>query len=120
MDQATDRRVDQRRRTFASGTVILDNRMSTFDVVVRNRSRAGFLLKAENTALIPNEFSLRLPGEPGEYRCVVVRRSQNALGIKVIGFAEGNRTSSKPDRPVDPQADLRARLAERFPHLAKG
>lgn len=118
-EPSDDRRQDRRRRTFASGTVILDNRMSTFDVLVRNRSDKGFLLKTENTALIPNEFSLRLLGERSEFRCAVVRRSQDTLGIKVIGLSGGEKTTPKTDLKLDPQAELRARLAARFPHLTK-
>lgn len=117
--QADDRRIDPRRRTLFGATVVLDNRMSTFDVTVRNRSGAGFLLKAENTALIPNEFSLKLPEDTVEYRCAVVRRMSDCLGVKVIGQrSPASHQASKSPR-LDPQADLRARLAARFPHLAK-
>jgi hypothetical protein len=118
-DQAHDRRADRRRRTFLDAAVVLDNRMSTFDVLVRNRSGAGFLLKTENAALIPDEFALKLSDELGEYRCMVVRRGSNYLGVKVIDHKAPEKAKAKPVEKADPNADLRAQLAERFPHLAK-
>jgi hypothetical protein len=118
-DQAHDRRADRRRRTFLDAAVVLDNRMSTFDVLVRNRSGAGFLLKTENAALIPDEFALKLSDELGEYRCMVVRRGSNYLGVKIIDHKAPEKAKAKPVEKADPNADLRAQLAERFPHLAK-
>ncbi|MEO0384710.1 MAG: hypothetical protein AAF234_14285 [Pseudomonadota bacterium] len=93
--------------------------MSTFDVTVRNRSGEGFLLDAQNTAVIPNEFSLKLPEDTVEYRCAVVRRTSNHLGVKVIGQRTPASHHATKNPRVDPQAELRAKLAERFPHLAK-
>jgi hypothetical protein len=118
-EQATDRRADRRRRTYLDAKVILDNRMSTFDVVVRNRSGIGFFLKTENSALIPDEFSLSLPDGSGEYRCRVVRRGSNYLGAEVIGQKGLPKVEAKPVKHADPNEDLRAKLAARFPHLTK-
>lgn len=117
--QDDDRREDRRKRTLFAATIIMDNRMSTFDVTVRNRSNEGFLLDAENTAVIPNEFSLKLPENTVEYRCAVVRRTSNHLGVKVIGQRTPASHHTIQNPRVDPQAELRAKLAERFPHLAK-
>ena len=93
--------------------------MSTFDAIVRNRSGIGFLIKTENSALIPEEFSLSLADGSGEYRCHVIRRGSNYLGVEVIGHKGSQQAIPKPVKHADPNEDLRAKLAERFPHLTK-
>lgn len=123
--QDHDRRADRRRRTLFGATIILDSRVSTFDVTVRNRSGEGFLLDAGNTTMIPNEFSLRLPEETVEYRCIVIFRTSGCLGVKVIGRVSPSsrnvRASANtvPKPQLDQQAELRSTLAVRFPHLVK-
>ncbi|CAN0595152.1 unnamed protein product, partial [Ectocarpus sp. 12 AP-2014] len=82
--QDDDRRAEHRRRAFLNAMVILDSRMSTFAVTVRNQSGEGFLLDAGDTTMIPNEFSLKLPEDAVEYRCAVTRRTSGFLGVKVI------------------------------------
>jgi hypothetical protein len=118
-NQADDLRADRRRRTLFGAVIILDNRMSTFNATVRNRSGSGFLLDAANTVLIPDEFSLKLPEDPLEYRCVVVRRTSSQLGVKVIDRRTPSPQEGRRRKQVDQQVEIRAKLAARFPHLTK-
>jgi len=77
------------------------------------------MLDAGDTTMIPNEFSLKLPEDTVEYRCAVVRRMSDCLGVKVIGQQTPASHHATKSSRVDPQAELRAKLAERFPHLTK-
>ncbi|MGD1887721.1 MAG: PilZ domain-containing protein [Cohaesibacteraceae bacterium] len=117
--QGEERRSAFRRRSLVSATVVWDNRMSTFDVLIRNRSNDGFLLETENGPSIPNEFSLNIPGEPGELRCRVIWRSERSLGARIVTRAVAEKPVAVAATPVDPNQELRARLADRFPHLSK-
>lgn len=117
--QGEERRGEFRRRALTSATVISDNRMSTFDVVIRNRSKDGFLLETDNSASIPAEFYLRVVGEEGELRCRAIWRSPRSLGVRVLARQRVQAPVEAAAKPVDPNAELRARLAERFPHLSK-
>jgi len=68
---------------------------------------------------VPGVAGAYVADEPGEYRCRVVRRGSDYLGIEVIGYKGPQKAETKSARHADPNAALRARLAERFPHLTK-
>ena len=76
-----NRRRAERHRTLKHARVILSNRMSTFDCIIRNISTTGAMLELPAPIGIPNHFELALGTEKRGPPCTVRWRSDHAIGV---------------------------------------
>src|ERR1700761_2828497 len=114
-----DRRHNMRMRTLKAGTIVFNNRQSTFDCLVRNLSNTGACLQIDSSKDIPANFDLSLDGEIRP--CRLVWLSENRAGIEFTFHKAARKSTSwgslaSPDevRGNDPDntdsATLRAAL----------
>ena len=76
-----NRRHVERHRTLKHARIILNNRSSTFDCVIRNISATGALLEVPAPIGIPNQFELGLDMEKHGPACTVRWRTDHYLGV---------------------------------------
>lgn len=82
-DCIPDGRRDPRERTFIGGIIIV-NKNSTYNCLIKSRSKSGFGLKLGATAGIPDEFIL-VDHKTGErHKCRVAWRKKGGLGVQII------------------------------------
>lgn len=89
----SERRQEQRRRTYLGGQVAFNNRWSTMSCVVRNLSEHGARLDFADPAFIPDDVDLIIPLRGDSRRARVVWREQRAVGVT---FAMPERGSVIP------------------------
>jgi hypothetical protein len=70
-----------RRRVLKEGTIVINEGRSIIPCTVRNISGTGALIRVETVIGVPPVFSLVI-GIWGPWRCSVVRRQSNELGLK--------------------------------------
>lgn len=76
-----ERRKVQRKRAFRIGKIVLNDRRSVIDCVIRNISAAGANLQLASVAGIPAKFDLQIDGSSKTYSCVAIWRGQNSIGV---------------------------------------
>ncbi|MEM6711534.1 MAG: hypothetical protein AAF590_04560 [Pseudomonadota bacterium] len=116
----TDGRKSQRQRALIGAVIVLDNKMSTFECVVRNKSDEGFLIRMVDTRGVPDAFNLRVGIDEDQFRCEVVWRNTTDLGVRIVTDEKHEGTeAAKADDGPEALRELADKMAARFPHLAK-
>src|SRR6202044_170295 len=77
-----ERRKTARTRSFLEGKILLNDRRSVIDCVIRNLSNTGACLQVTSLVGIPGEFDLQIDHEPASRPCIAVWRAQNRIGIE--------------------------------------
>jgi hypothetical protein len=77
-----ERRKSLRTRTLRSGRIVLNNRRSVLDCMIRNLSPSGACLLVPSVVGVPPSFELLIDGEPAPRQCQVVWHDQQRLGIE--------------------------------------
>jgi hypothetical protein len=79
-----EKRKAVRARTLLGGVIAFNNRASTMDCQVRNLSSAGAKLTFTNTAVVPDQFDLKIACKEQSFRARMVWRAPNAAGIAFL------------------------------------
>lgn len=69
-------------RTLKGATILLPNRMSTFECTVRNLSATGACLELASTLGIPQRFTLRMKDGSADHEVMVAWRTDRRLGVQ--------------------------------------
>jgi diguanylate cyclase (GGDEF)-like protein len=77
-----ERRRAARSRTLLEGKILLNDRRSVIDCVVRNLSEQGACLQVASVVGIPPTFDLQIDHEPATRPCVAVWHAQSRIGIE--------------------------------------
>ena len=77
-----DRRKVARSRTLREGKILLNDRRSAIDCVVRNLSEAGACLQVASVVGIPPTFDLQIDHEAISRPCRTIWHAQNRIGIE--------------------------------------
>lgn len=81
-----NRRKDERTRSLKGGRIIINNRNSVMDCMVRNLSARGAKLVLSMPSSLPDDFELRF--EDGkEHVCAVRWRNAKELGVEFLNRA---------------------------------
>jgi hypothetical protein len=80
-NKQANRRQVERHRTLKHARIILSNRMSTFDCVIRNISTTGAMLEVPAPMGIPNHFELALGTDIHGPTCMIRWRTDHAIGV---------------------------------------
>jgi hypothetical protein len=76
-----ERRRSERIRTLRAGKIMLNDRRSVIDCMVRNISRDGACLLLASLAGIPPTFELLIDGESASRQCKTVWHGPNRVGV---------------------------------------
>jgi hypothetical protein len=72
----------ERRRCLKAGTIIINDRNSTFDCTVRSLGADGANIAVSSTTGIPPKFVLAIHAEGFETNCLVVARDRQHLEVR--------------------------------------
>ena len=81
-----ERRKTQRARTLRAGKILLNNKRSVIDCMVRNLSPEGACLLVPSVIGVPPAFDLLIDGEPASRPCKLVWHGENRIGVE---FSQG-------------------------------
>jgi PilZ domain len=76
-----ERRRSERIRTLRAGKILLNNKRSVIDCMIRNLSRDGACLLLASVVGIPPTFELLIDGEPASRQCKTVWHGPNRVGV---------------------------------------
>jgi hypothetical protein len=79
-----ERRNKQRWPAYLKGLIVFDGRASTAECLVRNTSEGGARLVLGEVALLPDEFSLRIPHRQTELRVRTRWRQLRQVGVEAV------------------------------------
>jgi hypothetical protein len=79
-----ERRKAVRTRTLLGGRIAFNNCASTMDCEVRNLSSSGAKVTFTNTAVVPNQFDLKIARKEQSFRARMVWRAPNEAGIAFL------------------------------------
>ena len=94
-----ERRHVSRMRALKAGKILLNDRCSVIDCVVRNFSEAGDCLQVASIVGVPPIFDLQIDGEAKPHACEAVWYAQNRIGIVF---------HSRPERVQDGEPETAA------------
>jgi hypothetical protein len=114
-----DRRSSARRKTYFGGRLVINDRWSTMDCVLRNISAHGAKLAstAPATAAVPDEFDLEVFRMGLTFRARTIWRRRNELGVCFIERPEQETQRDLSIRLRKLNAE-RSRLVRRIAELS--
>jgi hypothetical protein len=77
-----ERRKVARHRMLREGKILLNDRRSVIDCVVRNLSEAGACLQVASVIGIPPTFDLQIDHGPTTQSCRAIWHGQNRIGVE--------------------------------------
>ena len=77
-----ERRHAARNRSLLQGKILINDRRSVIDCVVRNLSESGACLRVESMAGIPPAFELQIGDEIATRQCVAIWQGENRIGVE--------------------------------------
>lgn len=112
-----EKRKAARSRTLLGGVIAFNNRASTMDCQVRNLSVGGAKVTFSNTAVVPDQFDLKIARKEHSFRARMIWRAPNEAGVSFL--SEYNQDVPVPlewaKRPRDCEAEkvaLHKRVAQ--------
>mgnify|MGYP001297399846 CR=1 FL=1 len=82
-----------RHRTLKAGKIISLDKTRVFSCQVRNLSDSGAMLMVAESAWIPKDFYLELPGRTSLARCRIARRTNAGIGVEFLEDQAPPKTS---------------------------
>ena len=79
-----DRRQERRLRSLLGGHVVMNNKSSTVDCLVRNLAEHGARLHFGGTPWLPEEFELRIDGRTEKRRARKVWMREGEMGVSLF------------------------------------
>lgn len=105
----SERRGNERVRTFLRGQITFNHRLATMDCVVRDLSSSGARLALSQHGILPERFDLTIPHREVTYKCALRWRRPTEVGVVFEVPAE---TNPRPPA-VDPASvDLLVRVRQ--------
>ena len=80
-----EKRKAVRSRTLLGGVIAFNNRASTMDCQVRNLSAGGAKVAFSNTAVVPDQFDLKIARKERSFRARMIWRAPNEAGVAFLG-----------------------------------
>jgi PilZ domain len=77
-----ERRRGARARTLRAGKILINNKRSVIDCMVRNVSARGACLLLPSVIGVPQMFDLIIDGEAASRPCKMIWHAQNRIGIE--------------------------------------
>ncbi len=101
-----ERRKVARNRSLLQGKILINDRRSVLDCVVRNLSEKGACLRVASLAGIPPVFELQIGDEMSTRRCVAIWHGENRIGVEFRA-----RAADQPGADEETAAAAPARAA---------
>lgn len=84
MDETkSERRKEQRLRALLGGHVVMNNKFSTVDCLVRNLAEHGARLKFGGTPWLPEEFELKIDGRNETRKARKIWMRDGEMGVSL-------------------------------------
>lgn len=83
-DDFDDRRQDARQRIVRAAITHVDGPLSPIPCVMLDISAGGARLHAHEPSEIPDAFHLQIESDSAKYKCQVVWRSGNEVGLRFV------------------------------------
>ena len=93
-----NRRTATRARSLLGGQILLDNRLSSVDCVVRNVSPTGARIQMSNAHVAPLEFDIFVPKRNHTYRARTVWRDGDLMGVQFQNLESRNAAQLSPEQ----------------------
>ena len=77
-----ERRHTPRARTLRAGKILINNKRSVIDCMIRNVSARGACLLLPSVVGVPQMFDLMIEGEAASRPCKMIWHAQNRIGIE--------------------------------------
>lgn len=111
---SSERRVAPRIRTLRRAQILLNNRFSTIDCVVRNVSATGALLTVDSVVQLPPTFEIKI-GEDGEAQWAkLVYRREMFAGIHFLDKQEAASAGRTAQASANSSAPVETAAVERI------
>jgi hypothetical protein len=104
-----ERRRLARHKTFITGRIYFNNRLSSMDCIVRDITDRGARLEASESVALPDAFELHLPNKDEHFFARVEWRKANHLGVS-WGVDQAARQRSEAGQSEQSIADRVAKL----------
>jgi hypothetical protein len=85
-----EKRKAARSRTLLGGVIAFNNRASTMDCQVRNLSASGAKVTFSNTAVVPDQFDLKIARKERSFRARMIWRAPNEAGVAFLSEYDQN------------------------------
>ena len=79
-----EKRKATRSRTLLGGVIAFKNCVSTMDCQVRNLSAGGAKVTFSNTAVVPDQFDLKISRKERSFRTRMIWRKLNEAGVAFL------------------------------------
>jgi PilZ domain len=79
-----EKRKATRARTLLGGVIAFNDRASTMDCQVRNLSIGGAKVTFSNTAVVPDQFDLKIARKERSFRARMIWRAPNEAGVAFL------------------------------------
>src|SRR6187402_3209103 len=76
-----EKRKASRSRTLLGGVIAFNKRASTMDCQVRNLSAGGAKVTFSNTAVVPDQFDLKIARKERSFQVRTIWRAPNEIGV---------------------------------------
>ena len=80
-----EKRKAARSRTLLGAVIAFNNRASTMDCQVRNLSSGGAKVTFSNTAVVPDQFDLKIARKERSFRARMIWRAPDEAGVAFLG-----------------------------------
>jgi diguanylate cyclase (GGDEF)-like protein len=111
-----ERRHVPRTRALKAGKILLNDRRSVIDCVVRNYSEAGACLQVASVVGVPPIFDLQIDGESIPHACEAVWHAQNRIGI--VFHSRPEQAAGESESPAAMMPDRHDSHHDRGEHAA--
>ncbi|MHB8886021.1 MAG: PilZ domain-containing protein [Methylovirgula sp.] len=109
-ETGTDKRANDRVRSFLRAQIIFNNRMTTIDCIVKNISQSGARVALNDTLAVPAEFDIYIPQRGRSHHAKLIWRDKDSIGVDFIDAPPAASTIPAPaptEIPVFSEARIR-------------
>ena len=112
-------RQKERTRTFLKAVIEFNKGALKNDCIVKNISSTGARLDISAAISLPEEFDLRVPHRGDVFRCQLVWREKDTIGVQFLAPAVQETSGSAPPRRSSDLEIENARLRLRIRELSR-
>lgn len=115
-----ERRKNPRNRTYLGGVLSFNDRYSTLECIIRNKSEAGACLAVEGTVMLPDEFDLTVTRNEQSHRARMIWRTGTEAGVCLLSPGESSIVALNWARRLRARDTENAALRRRIADLSSG
>ncbi len=87
-----ERRRSERAKSLLKAKIVFNNRMTSYDCVIKNISTHGAKIAVDQSLIIPSEFELVIPIKGKTHRARLRWRDAEGMGVEFVDEVETRET----------------------------